>query len=50
VDIWSKLQQPSVVSALLAAMYRVTQKKTELLKNRTKIEEIQKKKIYIDRN
>ena len=37
------------VSSLTAGYYRVTQKKRELLKNPTKIEEIQEKKI-IDRN
>ena len=37
------------MTVLWDVMYRVTQKKRELLKNRSKIEEIQEKKI-IDRN
>ena len=38
-----------LVDVLAMLLYRMTQKKLELLKNPTKIEEIQEKK-FIDRN
>jgi hypothetical protein len=43
------LQNHSLHVSGVHRMYRVTQKKRELLKNPTKIEEIQEKK-FIDRN